>query len=647
MTRRPLSRPLAMLLAVWGAHALPARAEEVDNAVLRARDAFGERVGVEQAGLYSESQVRGFNLGDTAAYRIEGLYFLREFSLPDTLLSGVTVKVGVAAARSDYPSPSGVVEYRLKEARPGERKLSVNFGSRDFGTKFAEFAGAYAPEHGRWGVAGGVQTLPDVRYPNGTGGHNHGIGLVPFWRPSENVRLRAVVSADRSTYNGDYIIQSAVPDALPPKTKGRNLSLRGAKVLRYSYNAGLLAEADLGGGWAFESSAFYSDTQRSPQDFTLISLRPDYSAELTLVPTENRHNRSLTGGAIVKYALAGEAASHTFSAAVRGRQSRDLNEARPSVRLSVADVRQDPYPRRPPTPGPLAAVNSDVDQIIGSLGYGGTFFDRLELRGGLHRSRYVKTVTPAAGAANRRVDNTWFYNASAVFAAGEALTLFANTVKGVEESGVAPQNALNRSEVLPPVVAKEYEVGVRYALTPRLNLTVAGFDVTKLTPGLRPDGIFALVGEVNHRGVELSLSGEVTPGTSVVIGGMSMRPRLSGALVDARLVGRKPAAVSATVGVASIDHQLRWAPGWSVDARATWQGPRPANAANTLRIDGYALLSVGGRYAFDWSGRPMLLRFAVSNLFTGRPYTAAPGNIVSQSPGTTGRISLRIGLDGD
>jgi iron complex outermembrane recepter protein len=197
------------------------------------------------------------------------------------------------------------------------------------------------------------------------------------------------------------------------------------------------------------------------------------------------------------------------------------------------------------------------------------------------------------------------------------------------------------------VVAKEYEVGARFAFTQRLNLSIAGFDVTKLTNGLRPDGIFAIVGEANHRGLEVSLSGEVIPGTTVVIGAMAMKPRLSGQLVDSGIVARKPAAVSSTVGLASIDHRLSWAPGWSVDSRVTWQGPRPANVTNTFSTKGYALLSAGGRFAFDWDGRQMLLRFAVSNLFTNRPFLVQPGGLFGQSAGTTGRISLRIGLVGD
>src|SRR5262245_33437820 len=82
----------------------PAAAQ--DNAVRSAVDAFGERAGIEQAGLYSESQVRGFDLNDSGAYRIDDAYFNRAASMDDTVLSGAGVRVGVNAARLDYPAPS-------------------------------------------------------------------------------------------------------------------------------------------------------------------------------------------------------------------------------------------------------------------------------------------------------------------------------------------------------------------------------------------------------------------------------------------------------------------------------------------------------------------------------------------------------------
>src|SRR5688572_25466634 len=93
------------VLALACAAASPAAAQ--DSAVRSAADAFGERVGVEQVGLYTESQVRGFDLNASGAYRIEDAYFSRAAPINDPVLAGVGVRVGVNAARLAYPAPSG------------------------------------------------------------------------------------------------------------------------------------------------------------------------------------------------------------------------------------------------------------------------------------------------------------------------------------------------------------------------------------------------------------------------------------------------------------------------------------------------------------------------------------------------------------
>src|SRR6187549_3424628 len=112
---------------------LASTATAQDNAVKSAADAFGERVGTEQSGLYSESQVRGFDLNDSGAYRIDDAYFNRAAALNDPVLAGVGVRVGVNAVRLAYPAPSGVVNYRLRDAGPTD-ELRLGVGLRDFGT---------------------------------------------------------------------------------------------------------------------------------------------------------------------------------------------------------------------------------------------------------------------------------------------------------------------------------------------------------------------------------------------------------------------------------------------------------------------------------------------------------------------------------
>jgi iron complex outermembrane recepter protein len=107
-----MSRTLSIALAL----AVASTAAAQDSAVESAADAFGERVGTEQSGLYSESQVRGFDLNDSGAYRIDDAYFSRAAALNDPVLAGVGVRVGVNAVRLAYPAPSGVVNYRLRQA---------------------------------------------------------------------------------------------------------------------------------------------------------------------------------------------------------------------------------------------------------------------------------------------------------------------------------------------------------------------------------------------------------------------------------------------------------------------------------------------------------------------------------------------------
>src|SRR5688572_23189998 len=105
-----------------------------DSAVRSAADAFGERVGTEQSGLYSETQVRGFDLNDSGAYRIDDAYFSRAAAMNDPVLAGVGVRVGVNATRLAYPAPSGVVNYRLRNAAAAN-ELRLGIGFRDFGTQ--------------------------------------------------------------------------------------------------------------------------------------------------------------------------------------------------------------------------------------------------------------------------------------------------------------------------------------------------------------------------------------------------------------------------------------------------------------------------------------------------------------------------------
>lgn len=97
-------------------------AQSSTNVAAQAVDAFGEKVGSEQIGLYSEQQVRGFSLQDSGNYRLDRSYFIRLANIVGASLDGTTIRVGINALGIDFPAPSGIVEYRLSEAQPGARE---------------------------------------------------------------------------------------------------------------------------------------------------------------------------------------------------------------------------------------------------------------------------------------------------------------------------------------------------------------------------------------------------------------------------------------------------------------------------------------------------------------------------------------------
>jgi len=219
-------------------------------------------------------------------------------------------------------------------------------------------------------------------------------------------------------------------------------------------------------------------------------------------------------------------------------------------------------------------------------------------------------------------------------------------VTGLEEAGVAPTSAINRDEVLPPVEAEQFELGVRHAITPALTFIGALFDVAKPTNGLRADGSFGLVGEVRHRGIESSIAGKLGEKTSVVVGAVAFQPKVTGPLVDAGVVGSRAAGISAVIANANVERQL-WN-GWSVDAGLSYSGERWADTANTFKTPAVTTLGLGVRSRFVLAGRTAELRVLASNVTGVEGYSAAPTGLFSAIPPRTVRamLTVKFGPDG-
>lgn len=237
-----------------------------------------------------------------------------------------------------------------------------------------------------------------------------------------------------------------------------------------------------------------------------------------------------------------------------------------------------------------------VEQVTASAGYGVAWSDRVQLRFAVHRTRYEKDVLSIAGARTEGVSETTLYNLSAVASLTDRTAVFGSWLTGLEEAGVAPTSSINRDEVLPPVEAEQFELGVRHAITPSVTFIGAVFDVSKHTNGFRADASYGLVGEVRHRGVEGSISGQLDARTSVVLGAMAFEPEVTGPLVDAGVVGARAAGISHVIVNANVERRL--GDRWSVDAGLSYFGERWADTANTFKTPAVTTLNLGARSRF-------------------------------------------------
>ncbi|MEZ5920066.1 MAG: TonB-dependent receptor [Parvularculaceae bacterium] len=614
-----------------------ATAKAQDNAIISASDAFGERSGIEQSGLYSESQVRGFDLNDSGAYRIDEAYFNRAASLDDTVLSGAGVRVGVNASRLTYPAPSGVVTYRLRETGP-KNELRLGAGFRDYGTRVIQGDGSL--HTGVFRFAGGVIWRPLQRYSKGYEGSGFNIGGVGEWEIASDQRLRVFASRYQRHYDGDYAVATSEPALPPPLRSLHQYSPSWAETAAVSTNAGVFYDARLG-GFTFDLSAFHSIFDIEQVDFTLISADRLGNAIATTLRSPARTKNADSVEARIGREFDTGQVHHLATFSVRaGRTSIDLvsNIAIPLGAFQLAGA----SPEAPEIEWTGTRGKDKVERVTASTGYALSWDDRLQLRFGVHRTRYDKSVLSIAGVQTGRVSESTHYNASAIFNLTDRALLFGSWVTGLEESGVAPVSASNRDAVLPPGDAEQFELGIRYALSPRLSFISALFDISKPSQSFHSDGSFGLVGEVRHRGVEASVTGKLNDRINIVSGVVAFDSKVSGPLVDAGVVGTEDVGVSQIAATTSVDYRLTDA--WSLDATLNYSGERWVDTANTLRAPDITILSLGTRYNFVIGERRTALRILVSNLTGEEGYIVARSGLLSPVAPRTIRAVLTIGI---
>lgn len=644
-----LGRRTALMLATaitCASGASTAAAQQNRDATVSAVDAFGETVGVEQIGLYNLSEIRGFNPQNSGAERIDGFYFARAGNIEDPAVDHRSVSVGVNAAPLNYPSPSGIINVHLKTFAPGDRLLELSLNSYAWFSPTLDANFSLASNDGRVGVAGGAQFLPAVTYPDGSKTEEYYVGLVPGWRISDSVRAHALISyghanVDRGRWS-DVLSGASLP---PAQSTNVLLPPHAASASVYTVDVGLFLDGVFSNGWRAAASAIYSAGSFSPLSFTSFDFGggPLVGATLEHFPEHTKRAIALEARLSRDFQFIG--ADHQVTGALRYRHREAIDSDPTIVDLGTVDARHPVFPDLPQfSDNGLRSLDA-IDQEVASLDYAGIYWGRVQLRAGVDLTRRAERFRPLAGASTSGSRDFTFPHASIIYSLNDNTALFASYARGLEDSGVAPNFAVNGNQVLPPAVAEATELGLRQAISPNLTLIVVGFEVQKPTPGLQADGVFGLVGEERHRGLEASLTGQLTPLTRVVLGAVTMEQSLSGPLVSSAQVGSHPVGTAPTVVAANVVQTLPFARDWSVDAQLRWTDGKYIDTANLARSNAISILNIGLRRDFHIGQSSAELRLVATNVLNTRDWDVQTDGSIApvNRPTIWGTFTTRFG----
>ncbi|HZB69550.1 MAG TPA: TonB-dependent receptor, partial [Sphingomicrobium sp.] len=383
------------------------------------------------------------------------------------------------------------------------------------------------------------------------------------------------------------------------------------------------------GDWTLRGGAFRA-IAHDYKNFTPLFLNttPDGEADLVVVSNPSRRFASTSGELRLTRQVAEGDRLHLIHLMTRGRSGDRLYGGGQSFNLGRGRIDEPIVAPEPDfTLGPR--TTDEVRQLTFGLGYHGMWRGVGELSLGVQRPFYEKRVVRPSGALPVTKASPWLFNGTLSILASSNLAFYAGYTKGLEESPVAPDIAVNRGEAPPAIITKQVDAGFRYAFTKELRLVAGVFDVRKPYFALDPELVFQKLGEVRNRGFEVSFAGQVTPRLSVVLGAVFLDAKVSGEEVDLGLIGRRPVGSIGRVITGGVNWNVPWVEGLSLDANYEGTSDRTANAANSLVIPARYIASVGGRYRFDLAGKPATFRaqlasannkFGYSNLGEGFYY---------------------------
>jgi iron complex outermembrane receptor protein len=599
----------------------------------------------DQQGLeVSRPQSRGFVSTIDQNTRIDGMNVIGTTAIPAENLGGIEVLNGLAGALYGPETPAGVFNYILKRpTREPLARLIENYDSQNTFTEQLDLGGPVGPG-GHLGYRLNAVHGEGEGYVDGSRTNRTLLSGALDYRIGERTILETNFSHYETNVTGlpgsvVYFGASGstkLPKALDPTTPG--LGQRGAGTDLRSDMALAKLNHDFGNGWSLEIGALYEN-----------AIRNLFGITNTFVNDAGDYEVTRNFNAIPRYAILSNTArlnghfqwlgtENEVSIGTNGfsdqRYSYRNSIAVPLGSSNIADPVLFPPVPTPPNGGRYrSGTLREQSLIVGDTMH---FNERWAAQAVLSSS-WLRTRSLDKDGQLRRADSSDGVvspTVSVIYTPTPSLTAYATWARSVEPGDSAPTGTVNANSFLSPYHDKQYEAGVKYAVSDRLLLTADAFRMTRpLAQTDATTNVFAVVGTQRNLGVEFFAQGDLTPSLSV-LGGMTW--------VDARVIGsgipggnrKLVVGVPHVKSDASLDYHPASLAGFAFIGTLHFQSRRAATNTNNSFAPAFATLDAGVRYTTSLRNHALIARAQVINATDVHYFSAiADGNIVG-SPGS-------------
>lgn len=611
--RRGTCRAAALLATAAWLVATPAQAQHTDdNAVASAEDAFGTSVGHETIGIYDENNVRGFSPGSAGNFRMEGMYFDIQGGLGSRIIGGETIRVGPGAQGYAFPAPTGIVELTLRKP-DGKLGISPLVSTDSFGSLGFE-ADAQIPLNGeKLGIAAGVG-LFDNKYANGGDSSGFNLGGVLRWHPSQQVEILAFGNHQEfhrelpgSIYipTGNFLPYGIVP--------ARNLGPDWARTSSHSDTFGMVGRAYLG-DWTLRAGLFHSQYGQGAGYSPLVFVNPDMTTDRQVFARPGSGSASWSGELRLSRRFTEGPRRHMLSVMLRGRSVDGTYGGGEMVDLGTAGL-NDHFSPPPPTFHFGTLTRDATRQLTGGASYSLLWNGIGEVTIGAMRTRYEKRVAvPGQALASGSSLATLPY-VTAVVPVDKQLSFYGSWMRGLEDAGTAPNFASNANQVMPAIRTRQWDLGLHWTPVKGTSVILGYFAIAKPYLDLDHANHFGVLAEERHRGVELSVTSDITKNLRIVAGGVFQHPTVTALPTIATPVGAKPVNQPEARTRFNVNWTLPFAKAISLDAYVNHDSSAVGTVDNTVVAHGSTRVGVGARYRFKLAGKPFTARVQLFNLF--------------------------------